>query len=100
MLASLRAYSPRCETSEPGQGCDTGRCHCTAMRKASRRVSQRYDEALAEAGIKSANDLATPRPRPRARSRRLGYGEVYFGRRLGSRRATPAVIDFLESKKR
>jgi DNA-binding MarR family transcriptional regulator len=29
------------------------RCHCTALRKASRRISQLYDAALAESGLKT-----------------------------------------------
>jgi DNA-binding MarR family transcriptional regulator len=29
-----------------------GRCHCTALRKASRRISQLYDAALAPSGLK------------------------------------------------
>lgn len=28
-------------------------CHCTALRKASRRVSQMYDQALAPSGLKT-----------------------------------------------
>jgi DNA-binding MarR family transcriptional regulator len=30
-----------------------GRCHCTALRKASRRVSQLYDAVLAPCGLKA-----------------------------------------------
>lgn len=30
-----------------------GPCHCTALRKASRRVSQLYDDALAASGLKT-----------------------------------------------
>src|ERR1700754_488576 len=29
------------------------RCHCTALRKASRRISQLYDAALAPSGLKT-----------------------------------------------
>src|ERR1700736_1240222 len=29
-----------------------GRCHCTELRKASRRISQLYDTALAPSGLK------------------------------------------------
>lgn len=36
------------ETSTPG-----GRCHCTELRKASRRISQLYDLALAPSGLKT-----------------------------------------------
>jgi len=32
---------------------DRGRCSCTALRKASRRVSQLYDTALAPSGLKT-----------------------------------------------
>jgi DNA-binding MarR family transcriptional regulator len=32
---------------------NSGACNCTAMRKASRRVSQMYDAALAPAGLKA-----------------------------------------------
>src|SRR5260370_16160944 len=30
-----------------------GRCHCTELRKASRRISQLYDAALAPSGLKT-----------------------------------------------
>src|SRR5258708_18432296 len=30
-----------------------GRCHCTELRKASRRISQLYDTALAPSGLKT-----------------------------------------------
>src|ERR1700739_317965 len=30
-----------------------GRCNCTALRKASRRISQLYDAALAPSGLKT-----------------------------------------------
>jgi DNA-binding MarR family transcriptional regulator len=30
-----------------------GRCHCTALRKASRRISQLYDAVLAPSGLKT-----------------------------------------------
>jgi DNA-binding MarR family transcriptional regulator len=32
---------------------DGGRCNCTALRKASRRISQLYDTALAPSGLKT-----------------------------------------------
>jgi DNA-binding MarR family transcriptional regulator len=32
---------------------DGSRCHCTALRKASRRISQLYDAALAPCGLKT-----------------------------------------------
>ena len=32
---------------------ETSRCSCTALRKASRRISQLYDRALAPSGLKS-----------------------------------------------
>jgi DNA-binding MarR family transcriptional regulator len=32
---------------------DAGRCNCTTLRKASRRVSQLYDTALAPSGLKT-----------------------------------------------
>ncbi len=34
----------------PGKG---GGCNCTALRKASRRISQLYDTALAPSGLKT-----------------------------------------------
>ncbi len=37
-------------TAEAGK---TGRCNCTALRKATRRVSQLYDTALAPSGLKT-----------------------------------------------
>lgn len=36
--------------TRPGTG---NRCHCTALRKASRRISQLYDVALAPSGLKT-----------------------------------------------
>jgi DNA-binding MarR family transcriptional regulator len=36
------------EAPKPG-----GRCHCTQLRKASRRISQLYDAALAPSGLKT-----------------------------------------------
>lgn len=36
-------------TAGPGEG---GRCSCTALRKASRRISQLFDMALAPSGLK------------------------------------------------
>lgn len=38
------------ETARPGS---ERRCHCTALRKASRRISQLYDAALAPSGLKT-----------------------------------------------
>jgi DNA-binding MarR family transcriptional regulator len=38
------------ETARPGT---ESRCHCTVLRKASRRVSQLYDVALAPSGLKT-----------------------------------------------
>jgi DNA-binding MarR family transcriptional regulator len=38
------------QAAEPGKG---SRCHCTALRKASRRISQLYDTALAPGGLKT-----------------------------------------------
>jgi DNA-binding MarR family transcriptional regulator len=32
---------------------ESGRCNCTALRKASRRISQLYDTALASSGLKT-----------------------------------------------
>jgi DNA-binding MarR family transcriptional regulator len=32
---------------------DEGNCHCTALRKASRRISQMYDTTLAPSGMKT-----------------------------------------------
>src|SRR5258708_24473679 len=32
-----------------------GRCHCTELRKASRRISQLYDMALAPSGLKTTH---------------------------------------------
>ena len=39
--------------SEPFSGIEPNRCNCTAVRKASRRLSQLYDSALAPTGLKS-----------------------------------------------
>jgi DNA-binding MarR family transcriptional regulator len=36
--------------AEPSEG---GRCNCTSLRKASRRISQLYDTALAPTGLKT-----------------------------------------------
>jgi len=38
---------------EPAQRGMESRCHCTALRKASRRISQLYDVALAPSGLKT-----------------------------------------------
>jgi DNA-binding MarR family transcriptional regulator len=38
------------QAAEPGEN---SRCSCTALRKASRRISQLYDTALAPSGIKA-----------------------------------------------
>ncbi|HRN62882.1 MAG TPA: MarR family winged helix-turn-helix transcriptional regulator [Luteimonas sp.] len=35
------------------EGAEAGLCHCTALRKASRRISQLYDQALATGGLKT-----------------------------------------------
>ena len=35
------------------KGAGGGRCNCTALRKATRRISQLYDTALASSGLKS-----------------------------------------------
>ena len=40
-------------TDVPVSGQETRLCSCTAMRKASRRLSQMYDAALAPAGLRS-----------------------------------------------
>jgi len=37
------------QVARPGEA---GRCNCTALRKASRRISQLYDAALAPSGLK------------------------------------------------
>ena len=36
------------EKIQPGRSKEESRCHCTAIRKASRRISQPYDAALLE----------------------------------------------------
>src|ERR1700761_2490628 len=38
---------------EPSRPEAESRCHCTALRKASRRISQLYDAALAPSGLKT-----------------------------------------------
>jgi DNA-binding MarR family transcriptional regulator len=38
------------QVAEPGK---SSRCNCTALRKASRRISQLYDTALAPSGLKT-----------------------------------------------
>jgi DNA-binding MarR family transcriptional regulator len=38
------------QVAVPGKG---GRCNCTALRKASRRISQLYDTALAPSGLRT-----------------------------------------------
>jgi DNA-binding MarR family transcriptional regulator len=38
---------------EPARPEAESRCHCTALRKASRRISQLYDVALAQSGLKT-----------------------------------------------
>jgi DNA-binding MarR family transcriptional regulator len=38
---------------EPARPVTESRCHCTALRKASRRISQLYDVALAPSGLKT-----------------------------------------------
>ncbi len=39
------------EKIQPGRSKEKSRCHCTAIRKASRRISQLYDAALAPSGL-------------------------------------------------
>ena len=39
------------EKIQPGRSKEESRCHCTAIRKASRRISQLYDAALAPSGL-------------------------------------------------
>ena len=41
------------EKIQPGRSKEESRCHCTAIRKASRRISQLYDAALAPSGLKT-----------------------------------------------
>ena len=36
-----------------GRSKEESRCHCAAIRKASRRISQLYDAALAPSGLKT-----------------------------------------------
>jgi len=43
---------PKTDQSAPSDGRLTSNCNCTALRKASRRVSQLYDEALAASGLR------------------------------------------------
>ena len=38
---------------EPGRDAGESRCSCTALRKATRRISQLYDAALAPSGLKT-----------------------------------------------
>jgi DNA-binding MarR family transcriptional regulator len=38
---------------QTGRANDGGRCNCTTLRKASRRISQLYDTALAPSGLKT-----------------------------------------------
>lgn len=45
-----RAMADRKATADAGK---TSRCNCTALRKATRRVSQLYDTALAPSGLKT-----------------------------------------------
>src|SRR5215831_18259366 len=63
-IPRLAAYADNSRTGETGDDHMTGkiepalpemesRCHCTALRKASRRISQLYDVALAPSGLKT-----------------------------------------------
>jgi DNA-binding MarR family transcriptional regulator len=38
--------------SDASAHCESSQCHCTALRKASRRISQLYDAALAPSGLR------------------------------------------------
>jgi DNA-binding MarR family transcriptional regulator len=38
---------------QSGKGSEDSRCNCTGLRKASRRISQLYDTALAPSGLKT-----------------------------------------------
>src|SRR6202008_3926298 len=38
--------------NQTARGNESSRCNCTALRKASRRISQLYDTALAPSGLK------------------------------------------------
>jgi DNA-binding MarR family transcriptional regulator len=40
-------------TDQPGELGEGSRCNCTTLRKASRRISQLYDTALAPSGLKT-----------------------------------------------
>jgi DNA-binding MarR family transcriptional regulator len=40
-------------TDQPGMPGESSRCNCTSLRKASRRISQLYDAALAPSGLKT-----------------------------------------------
>jgi DNA-binding MarR family transcriptional regulator len=46
-MQNPRKHPKRQTTAQPS------RCHCTALRKASRRISQLYDTALAPSGLKT-----------------------------------------------
>jgi DNA-binding MarR family transcriptional regulator len=52
------------------------RCHCTALRKASRRISQLYDLALAPSGLKVTQRAILARI---GRSEPTGVGELADG---------------------
>ncbi len=52
------------------------RCHCTALRKASRRISQLYDLALAPSGLKVTQRAILARI---GRSEPTGVGELAEG---------------------
>jgi hypothetical protein len=41
------------EKIQPGRSKEGSRCHFTAIRKASRRISQLYDAALAPSGLET-----------------------------------------------
>jgi DNA-binding MarR family transcriptional regulator len=52
---------------------EAGRCNCTALRKASRRISQLYDTALAPSGLKTTQRAILAKV---GRSERTRVGEL------------------------
>jgi len=52
-LSSTRSAERESGVPKLSRPINSGVCNCTAMRKASRRVSQMYDAALAPAGLKT-----------------------------------------------
>jgi DNA-binding MarR family transcriptional regulator len=53
LVATVQFHLPRpcsAQVAGPGEG---SQCNCTALRKASRRISQLYDTALAPSGLKT-----------------------------------------------